>query len=627
MTDRPISNLRAYLAGAVLALLVAGCATPPSQQAPAASEPGRPAFAGLARLEYSGSQESLVLLQQAIADAGQDTAKLSAVESELVALLDEPDGTYAGRQAICENLGRLYAISFARGEHAIAPVLVAMLADGTQVDLARAALERAPGASVDALFLGTLAQSSGRARIGLIQSVGNRRVALAVPALAALLPGPDAAASAAAAKALGQIATQEASDALSKAPDATSPEVVGARIACARKLGTPESVATLVDLSGNSSISRPLRTEAFSALLRLDPQAAPDRVVAALAGSDLSLKQSVGTWLVTLPPSVLVPLVEAHFGSWDPPTQEEVVSALGRAGDPGAVSLVLETVRSDKVTLRTAALASLGELPGSADVARVLAEAAKGRGDDAAAAKLSLSKLKGPGVDEAVLAGARDAGSPLRIVYLEELALRDAPGAGDLFMSMRSEADVALRIAALDGLALVCTPDLEVSLLDWMVAATDRSEQTHALRAAAAAAFRNADEKARLKPIADLMDRSAPAVQKHLLTTLSHVGGSEGARYVAGYVLDRHGAESIAAIDALGHWNDKTGLDPLATIAEKAASAALRTAAIENGITALPQNFWELTKDDRAVIARLRAVTTDAGLLGRLDALENPPKK
>ena len=141
MTDRPISNLRAYLAGAVLALLVAGCATPPSQQAPAASEPGRPAFAGLARLEYSGSQESLVLLQQAIADAGQDTAKLSAVESELVALLDEPDGTYAGRQAICENLGRLYAISFARGEHAIAPVLVAMLADGTQVDLARAALD------------------------------------------------------------------------------------------------------------------------------------------------------------------------------------------------------------------------------------------------------------------------------------------------------------------------------------------------------------------------------------------------------------------------------------------------------------------------------------------------------
>lgn len=627
MTPRTLSPIRARLSCAALALALAGCATPPAPQAPASSEVRPAAFGGLAKLDYSGSQEPLVLLQGAVSDAGQDPSKLAALEASLEAILEQPGCTYAGRQAACENLGRLYAISFARGGHPIPPVLVTMLSDSTQVDLARSALERAPGSSVDAVFLAGLTQAEGRVRVSLVQSLGNRRVAQAVPALSSLLNEPDAAASVAAARALGQIASPEAADALAKAADPTSPAVVEARIACAARLGTAEARAALEEMSGNASVPRPLRTAAFASLLVLDKSGAPDRVASALSGSDTSLRQSAGTWLVAVEPARLLPVVEAHFRSWDPSVQEAVVSALGRIGDPAAVPLVLESARSDVPGLRTAALSSLGSLEGSPEVVQLLAGAARGRGEDGAAAKLSLSRLRGPGVDEAVMKGARDPGNPLRTVFLEQLALRDAPGAADLFMAMRAEPEVTLRTAALDGLVLVCTPELEVPLLGWMVAATDRSEQTHALRAAAAAAFRNPDQKARLKPIADLMAGATPAVTKHLLTTLSHVGGAEGALYVQSYVLDAHGSESIAAIEALGHWSDKTGLAPLATIAEKAQDPALRTAAIENGITALPQNPWELTKDDKAVIARLHAATADAGLRGRLDALENPPKK
>ncbi len=626
MTPRIFTNLRVRLSGAALALALAGCATPPTPQT-SSSEVKPAAFGGLAKLDYSGNQGPVVLLQGAVTEAGQDPAKLAALEAALESILEQPGCTYAGRQAVCENLGRLYAISFARGAHPIPPVLVTMLSESTDVDLARSALERAPGASVDAVFLAGLAQAEGRVRVSLVQSLGNRRAASAVPALSALLNDPDTAASAAAAKALGQIASQEAADALAKAADPAAPAVVEARICCAARLGTAEARRSLEDISGNASVARPLRTEAFAVLLRLDPSGAPDRIAAALGGVDPSLRQSAGTWLVTVEPAKLLPVVEAQFRSWDPSVQEAVVSALGRIGDPAAVPLVLESARSEQPGLRTAALSSLGSLEGSPEVVQLLAGAARGRGEEAAAARLSLSRLKGPGVDEAVLKGARDPGNPLRTVFLEELALRDAPGAADLFMSMRAETEVALRNAALDGLILVCTPDLEVPLLGWMVAATDRSEQTHALRAAAAAAFRNPDEKARLKPIADLMAGATPAVTKHLLTTLSHVGGSEGALFVQSYVLDGRGSESAAAIDALGHWNDKTALAPLATIAEKAQDPALRTAAVENGITALPQNPWELTKDDRAVIARLRAATADAGLRGRLDALEKPPKK
>jgi HEAT repeat protein len=174
---------------------------------------------------------------------------------------------------------------------------------------------------------------------------------------------------------------------------------------------------------------------------------------------------------------------------------------------------------------------------------------------------------------------------------------------------------------------LVGTSDLEAPLLNWMVNATDPTEQSHALRAAAAATFRDRNEKARLKPVADLMGGARPAVQKRLLTTLSRVGGSEAANYVARFALNEKGPIAESAVEALGHWTDKTGLDPLATVAERAQNEALRTAAIDTAISSLPQNNWELTKEDKAVIARLRALAKDPTLLGRLDALEKPPVK
>ncbi len=625
MTFRPSLSLKACLFGAIVALVVQGCATPVAPQATAAAQYQQPSFEGLAALEYSGSQQAVANLQQAIADAGQDTPRLAAIEAQLVNLLGRADATYAGRQAICENLGRLYAISFAHGEHPVPPVLVSMLADGTQVDLARAALERAQGATVDTVFLSGLGQSTGRVRVALIQSLGNRGVTAAVPALGALLEDPDSAASAA--KALGQIGSLEAAEALSRASNPLSPSVIEARIACARKLGAADSVKALQELADNPSVARPLRTSAFSGLLALDPSGAPDRVAAALAGSDLSLKQSAATWIVKLPPSSLMPVIGAHFSSFDPLTQEGVIAAFGRVGEPSTLPLVLESARSDQPALRRAAIVSLGELPGNAEVAQLLAKSVRTTGEEGSAAKLSLSKLRGPGVDEVVLTGARQAENPLRTVFLEELALRDAPGAADLFMAIRAEANVPLRCVALDGLALVASADLETALLDWLVTSTDSTEQTHAIRAASSSAFRNPDEKARLKPIADLVGKSSPAVQRRLLTTLSRIGGSEAAGYVARYALQAEEPQAESALVALGHWNDKTGLDPLATVAEKTQNPALRSSAVENTISLLPQNNWELKKDDRAIIARLRAVTKDAAVIKRLDDLENPPKK
>lgn len=602
-----------------LLLLAPGCATQ-TAQAPAP-------YSRLVSLQYAGSQDAVASLRKAIADAGADRARLDAIEADLAGMLERADTTFAGRQAICENLGTLYAVSFARGDHPIPPVLVAMLTDPKQVDFARSALERAPGAAVDAVFLSSLGTSKGRVRMALIESVGVRRIAAGVPALGDILSGGDPAEAAAAARALGKIGSKEALEALEKARDPLSTEVVEARIRCARNLPPAESRRLLRDLCSDTAVATPFRVSAFLALLSLEPDTAAEQITAALGGGDPALKEAVVTSLVGLPQDEVVPIIVSHFDSWDPQTQLGAIDAIGRIDDPRALPVVLAAAHSDREELRRAALAALGGLPGTRDIALLLAGAAKAPGETGNAARQSLSRLIGPGVDEAVYRGATRSGDPLRVVLLEELALRNMPGAWEILMGTRSDPAVPVRCAALDGLALVAPPSLEPTLLGWLTEATDPTEQSHAVRAAAGAAARNPDAKARLQPVADIFGKVPGAAQAHLLTVLARVGGADGAGYVL--AVAQHGEARLAqsAVAALASWSDSSALGPLATLAARAPNESLRRGAFDGAVQAMQQNSGWLNAEQKAIVARLRKASLDAEQSRRLDVLEKGPGK
>lgn len=618
MTLRPLLRPKNSLAATVL-LWASGCATPVAPP-PVAANP--PPLAGLVSLDYSGSRAARDSLQQAMADAGKDPARLASIEAQLLEMLGRPDVTFAGQQVICENLGRLYASDTNRREITVPPVLVRMLADETRVDLARMALERAPGAAVDDAFVSGLGKSSGRVRIALVQSIGNRRISSTVPELSALLKDPDAAASAE--YSLAQIGSTEALAGLATAPDPSSPGLAEARIKCARRLSAAEALSVYRDVRSNQALPAPVRVSAFLAILALEPDSVGDQVAVVLGGGDLPLKQAILNSLVRLPAGAVIPAVAAGIKSWDLVTQSAAIAALGRIGDASALPTVIEAARSDDKELRRTALSALGELPGNADVAVLLADAAGEAGDTGKVARQSLSRLKGPAVAETVLAGASNVGDPRRLVFLEELAMRNTPGASDILMKAHAEGSVAVRCAVLDGLALVAPAEEEPTLIGWMVAATDPTEQSHATRAVVGSAERNPDPQARLKLVADQIDGAPFAVQKHFLTVLSRTGGPAGADYVAAFALRKDGELALSAVAALGQWSDRTAVGALATVAEKALVGALRNAAIDNAIQSMQGNRGWLNREQKAIVARLRAVNKDAELARRMDDLETP---
>src|SRR5574344_870857 len=121
-----------------------------------------------------------------------------AGERVLLEVLAKPDSPLDDKVTACQELGH-------QGTAAAVAPLAALLKDDTPPALfhaARYGLENIPGPAVDAALLTAARQLKGRALVGVIQSLGNRRDPAALPVLAEAASSADEGVSSAAALAL-----------------------------------------------------------------------------------------------------------------------------------------------------------------------------------------------------------------------------------------------------------------------------------------------------------------------------------------------------------------------------------------------------------------------------------------
>lgn len=120
----------------------------------------------------------------------------------LVAMLKDPQSTLFQKAIACKKL------SIVGGKEAIPP-MAALLSDPKLACYARFGLEPNPDPSVDDAFRAALPQLTGKLQIGVINSIGFRRDAKAVGALAKLIESGDAEVAQSAAASLGMIGGEQ----------------------------------------------------------------------------------------------------------------------------------------------------------------------------------------------------------------------------------------------------------------------------------------------------------------------------------------------------------------------------------------------------------------------------------
>lgn len=162
-------------------------------------------FEALKRYNPGDDPAALIPIDQAVMGIHGNAAARAALEQRLAAYLGAAYSS-AARSFVCRELA---IIGSAASVSALAPLLL----DDELSVFARQALERIPGPEADTALRDALTRSKGRTRVGIINSVGVRRDARSVSLLVkAATEEPDA--TAAAAKALGEIGTTESAKAL-----------------------------------------------------------------------------------------------------------------------------------------------------------------------------------------------------------------------------------------------------------------------------------------------------------------------------------------------------------------------------------------------------------------------------
>jgi hypothetical protein len=216
--------------------------------------------------DWGQSRLALTELSEIIREAHGDKAELARIEKDLLTVLTS-GAKRAGKQYVCRELSII-------GTEQSVPVLAGMLTDQETSDMARYALERIPGEAVDEALRGALGKARGKAKIGIVNSLGRRGDEKAVRPLSRLVTRNNEELAAAAAAALGRIATPAAAKALAEAKDKTDGKVqmavLDAYLKCADKMLSDGKKADAMGIYGalrGADMPKPIRTAAVTGML------------------------------------------------------------------------------------------------------------------------------------------------------------------------------------------------------------------------------------------------------------------------------------------------------------------------------------------------------------------------
>jgi type 1 glutamine amidotransferase len=171
-------------------------------------------FEKVAAYAYGQSREPLVNLTEYLRLAAVSPKLQQHNEKRLLRLLTN-NASLAGKQFVCEQLSLI-------GSKASVPALAEMLQDSATSDMTRFALERIPDPAVDKALRQALSQRAGKTRVGIINTIGQRRDTKSVSDLSKLVDDANPPVVSAAIIALGKIGGEKATQALAAAKDKTS---------------------------------------------------------------------------------------------------------------------------------------------------------------------------------------------------------------------------------------------------------------------------------------------------------------------------------------------------------------------------------------------------------------------
>jgi HEAT repeat protein len=361
------------------------------------------------------------------------------------------------KEAACARLKRI-----GTGESVSA--LSLLLNDETLANPARNALEFILVPQAAQAFIKALDKTSGLQKIGVINSLGNRREIEAVPALSKLLKDPDPAIVSATAAALGKIGSPKAIVALTTAlgADSTNRTALSQAllIGAERRLGAGDrSKAKSTFKALAASKDDAIRAAAFTGFLQASGDAALKDILVALEESDHARQEAALRVALKLKNPKTGKALGDLLPKVSPLVQVSLLGVVADRADTAAGPAALSLARSQDFYVRIAALTALGSV-GDTSALPILADAALSKNlEEQRAARQSLLDLRGGQVNEAILAQLPGSKPEIQVQLARALAGRGAQSTVPKLLDLARGNSPAAKSAAFSALASLAAPE------------------------------------------------------------------------------------------------------------------------------------------------------------------------
>jgi len=520
------------------------------------------ALQALQKYDYGQSRQPLFALE---AFSGRATAKAEqqqALAAAYLKIVTAPDSTAAARVFAYQQLALV-------GGAAEVPTLAALLVQPEQSDFARIALQAIPAPEAGAALRAALDKLTGKPLIGVINSLGERRDAQAVPALAKLCGLDDAAVRTAACLALGKIGTAEAAAALPA-------DALEARLLCAER--ADKMTARKIYFGLRKSTQPSTRLSALIGITRLDPSRSGGLLVKAIHDTDLVVSLNALRLLAPFRSDALNAHLANELLTLDSPRQIALLDVLVERRAARSRPAVTTLALNGDEAVRAAALEALGTLGDASSLPTLLQAAALKKGAMSRAAEIALVQLAAPGVEEALANAIAKGPTGERIAAINAMAARLLAYVPPTLLAAARDADEAIRTAAAKALGKIGTAEIYPQLVALL-----GEVQSEELEAAIAAIGHRVNEpQARVTPLLALLKREGvkPETQAAVLRTLAGIGGKEALAAVHERLTAKDAALQDAAVRALAGWSDEKALPELRNLVNTATNSTHKALAM-----------------------------------------------
>jgi len=536
------------------------------------------AFQELPSYDWGKDRGPLDLIEKAVVAAHGDAAARAGLEKRLAGVLGA-GATRAAKDFACRQLSLI-------GTSASVPALAALLPDKDLSHMARYALERITDPAAVKAMREALPKMSGLQKVGVVNSLGMRGDAESAGALLPLLEDSDPQIVAAAAAALGRIATPEAAVALlgfkAKAPAPLQAVAVDACLdAAARvlKRGQVDAAAKIYETLDTDKEPGHVRMAAFRGMVTAKPTEATPRLVKALGGDDEGLRSMAVRLMQESPGSEATKAFAAALPQLPPVGQVALLKVLEGRGDPAARPAVLDVMKSADEGVRVASLKALCAVGGAADVTVLAGKVAAGADAEKAVAAEGLALLKGDDVNAAIVAAIKGAEAAARAALVRSLGARSAAGTVATVMECAKDPDAGVRLAALESAKVLANEAQAPALVGSVKSAKDDAERKAAEEALLAACGRGREKCA--VPLVAGFAGADVASKMVLLRAMGRAGGPQALRAVQAATKDADASVQDEAVRVLIGWSDASVAPALLALARSAANEKHQVLALQ----------------------------------------------